>query len=249
MGSYRPRVPSPRLADGQHADGAGDHGSLVGQDVAEHVLGDHHVELGRGLHDLHGAVVHEHLARSPRRGTRPAGGASRSRHRRLVSSTFALSTQAQLLTALLGGLESRCGRCARSRARSRACESAGLASHRVPASWRLAIAEVHAADELTHDHQVDALRHDLRLQGAGRAASWGADLGRDACWSTGPSLARMTQQALLRALFPGQCPPTWGRPPHPAARCRQPGTCPASCWGRAVAARVDGVTAHAAASV
>ena len=27
----------------------------------------------------------------------------------------------------------------------------------------LVIAEVHAADELTHDDEVDALRHDLRL--------------------------------------------------------------------------------------
>ena len=45
-----------------HADGAGDHGSLIGEDVAEHVLGHDDVELGRILDDLHGAVVHEHLA-------------------------------------------------------------------------------------------------------------------------------------------------------------------------------------------
>ena len=53
---------TPTQAGGRdHADGTGDHGSLVGQDVAEHVLGDDDVKLGRILADLHSAVVHKHF--------------------------------------------------------------------------------------------------------------------------------------------------------------------------------------------
>ncbi len=44
IGSYRPSVPSPSEALGQQAERAGEHRGLVRQDVAEHVLGDDHVE-------------------------------------------------------------------------------------------------------------------------------------------------------------------------------------------------------------
>src|SRR5699024_4266366 len=52
----------PQRGGRDHPDGAGDHGSLVREDVAEHILGDDDVELGGVLDDLHGGVVHEHLA-------------------------------------------------------------------------------------------------------------------------------------------------------------------------------------------
>ena len=45
----------------QHADGAGEHGGLVAQDVAEHVGGDDDVELPGVADELHGAVVHQHV--------------------------------------------------------------------------------------------------------------------------------------------------------------------------------------------
>ena len=51
----------PDRGGGQQADGAGDHGGLVGEDVPEHVLGDHHVELAGVPDELHGAVVHQHV--------------------------------------------------------------------------------------------------------------------------------------------------------------------------------------------
>ena len=44
-----------------HADGAGDHGSFVGKNVTEHVLRHDDVELCRVLHDLHRAVIDEHI--------------------------------------------------------------------------------------------------------------------------------------------------------------------------------------------
>ena len=48
------------IADGggwQQADGAGDHARLIGENVAEHVLSNHHVELAGVFHELHGAVA------------------------------------------------------------------------------------------------------------------------------------------------------------------------------------------------
>ena len=47
----------------QHADGTGQHGSLIRQDVAEHVVGDHHVELLGRAHQLHGGVIHVHMGK------------------------------------------------------------------------------------------------------------------------------------------------------------------------------------------
>ena len=69
----------------------------------------------------------------------------------------------------------------------------------------LVIAEVHAADQLTHDDEVDALRHDLRLQGAGRG-QLGPDLGR-AVVGVQAHAGAQAQQALLRALLTGQALP------------------------------------------
>ena len=48
---------------GEHAERAREHGGLVGEDVAEGVLGHQDVELGGVVHELHGAVVHEHVGR------------------------------------------------------------------------------------------------------------------------------------------------------------------------------------------
>ena len=41
----------------QHAERAGQHGGLVGQHVAEQIVGDDDVELLRRAHELHGAIV------------------------------------------------------------------------------------------------------------------------------------------------------------------------------------------------
>ncbi len=47
---------------GQHADGAGQHGGSVGEDVAEDIAGHHDIELLGPPHQLHGGVVHVHMA-------------------------------------------------------------------------------------------------------------------------------------------------------------------------------------------
>ena len=45
----------------QHTDGAGDHGSLIGQNIAEQVAGYDNVELTRIADELHRAVVNIHI--------------------------------------------------------------------------------------------------------------------------------------------------------------------------------------------
>ena len=45
----------------QHAQAPGDHGRHVTEDIAEHVLGEDHVELARLPHQLHGGIVHVHI--------------------------------------------------------------------------------------------------------------------------------------------------------------------------------------------
>ena len=46
---------------GKHAERAREHGGLVGEDVAEGVLGHKDVELAGVVHKLHRAVVHKHV--------------------------------------------------------------------------------------------------------------------------------------------------------------------------------------------
>ncbi|ELQ11774.1 Glutamine amidotransferases class-II [Pseudomonas syringae BRIP39023] len=46
----------------QHADGAGEHRRLIGEDVAEQVVGHDHIELLGCTHQLHGGIVDVHVA-------------------------------------------------------------------------------------------------------------------------------------------------------------------------------------------
>ena len=47
----------------QHSDGTGHHARLIGQNVSEHVLGQNHIKLRGILHQLHGAVVNQHVGK------------------------------------------------------------------------------------------------------------------------------------------------------------------------------------------
>ncbi len=51
----------PQARRRQHAERAGEHRGFVGEDVAEHVLGDDHVEAARAGDELHRGVVDEHV--------------------------------------------------------------------------------------------------------------------------------------------------------------------------------------------
>jgi hypothetical protein len=52
----------PKRGRRQHAQRSRRHRRRIRQDVAKHVVGERHVEL-RGLaHQLHGAIIHQHVA-------------------------------------------------------------------------------------------------------------------------------------------------------------------------------------------
>ena len=149
---------------GQQADGAGDHRCLVRQDIAEHVLGDHHIELAGVPDQLHGGVVHQHilighvrilLGQAVHHLPPQAGGLQHvglvhagdlfAAHPGQLKGTAANALDLHLgIGHAVGGLNAPVG---------------GL----IP----LPLAEVHAAGELPDDHQVDALLGGLFLQGAG----------------------------------------------------------------------------------
>mmetsp|Transcript_6895 Transcript_6895/g.28271 ORF Transcript_6895/g.28271 Transcript_6895/m.28271 type:complete len:213 (-) Transcript_6895:382-1020(-) len=60
-GLVQPRPVGADGGGGEHADGAGEHGRGVGQDVSEDVTGDDGVELRGRADDLHRRVVHVHV--------------------------------------------------------------------------------------------------------------------------------------------------------------------------------------------
>ena len=143
-----------------HADGAGDHGSLIGEDIAEHILSDDDIELRGILYDLHGAVVHKHLAVLHVRVLglqavhHTAPQAAGIQHVGLVHT-------AELFAALLGGLEADA---------ANALDLVLRIGHGVHGLLfavfqrvGLVLAEVHAADQLPHDDKVNTLCHDLGL--------------------------------------------------------------------------------------
>ena len=113
MGSYSPRLPSPRRRRGQQAQRARQHRRLIRQDVAEHVLGDAaHRNRAAGGSDA-SRPHRPACARAPPRGTPHCiTRSTTSRHRREVSSTLALSIEVSL--------RRRCARQARRDARDRA---------------------------------------------------------------------------------------------------------------------------------
>ena len=77
----------------EHPDRAGQHRRLVAEDVAEHVLGHDHLEVPRRGDQLHRGVVDQQVLELDVGELAPVHvSRTTSRHRRLVSSTLALST-------------------------------------------------------------------------------------------------------------------------------------------------------------
>ncbi|CDN41806.1 Glutamine amidotransferases class-II [Paenibacillus sp. P22] len=146
----------------QHADGARQHGSLVAQDIPEHVLRHDDVEARRTAKQLHGAVVDEHmlklhlriLRRDPVHDLAPEAGSLQ--HVGFVDG-------GKPLAARHGDVE----RLAHDALHLLHVVHAGV--DRLLAMLSLAaelLAEVDAARQLAHDDQVGTLQH-FRLQGRG----------------------------------------------------------------------------------
>ena len=123
IGSYRPLPRGVERRRRQHADRARQHRRLVGQDVAEDVAGDDHVELLRVAHQLHRRVVDVHVRQRDVRILR-APSVTTSRHRMRRVEHVGLVDRAQRACRAGARSRSRRARCARSRARCRAsCRS------------------------------------------------------------------------------------------------------------------------------
>ena len=145
---------------GHHAEAARDGGALVGEDVAEEVAGDHHVELGRAQDELHGGVVDVHVADLDLRilggkalhGLAPEAGALE--HVRLVDG-------AELAAALFGHLKADAREALDLHLGIGHLVGGGLAVVGAPA-----LAEVDVAGQLAQDHDVDGLLDDVRAQRA-----------------------------------------------------------------------------------
>ncbi len=80
----------------QQPQGARQHRRLVGENVAEHVFGDDHVEIARPPQQVHRGRIHQHVLEAHVRKFAGSMRSTTARHRREVSSTFALSTEVSL---------------------------------------------------------------------------------------------------------------------------------------------------------
>ena len=184
-----------------HADAAGDLAGLIGEDIPEHILGHNNIKLRGVFADLHGAVIHKHLAvlnlgvlglQAVHDGAPQAAGVQ---HIGLVHT-------GQLFAALHG--------CFKADAADALDLMLGV-GHRVDGDLlavllnRLMLAEIDTADQLTHNKEVNALIHDGLFQRGG-IGQLRPDLRRPVVGVQAHAGAQ-PQQTLFGALFAGQSLP------------------------------------------
>ena len=177
----------------QHAQRTGDDGGLVGEDVTKNVAGEDDVELRRIAHQLHGGVVHVHMAQFHvgvvgvhflHHGLPEAGGLQH----------VALFHGADLLATLAGGLEGHLGD---------AADLVLVVDHGVVAHAQAVtffdgagLAEVDVTGQLAHHDEVQTAGRDVGTQQAG-AGQLGQQQGGTQVGEQAQGLAD-AQQALFR---------------------------------------------------
>ena len=182
---------------GQHAERAGDDAGLVGEDVAEEVLGEDDVEVAGDVHEVHRHGVDELVLEGD---VGVVGLRLRRRWRARAASTsrtLALSTEVTFLRRLRGELEGDAGD-ADDFGLGVAHGVDGLAGLLVP---RAGLAEVEAAEEFADEEDVDALGDfgaEGRVFGERGVGDGGAEVGEAA-----EGLADL-QQAGFGALVGGE---------------------------------------------
>ena len=183
---------------GQHAEGPSQGGGLVAEDVAEEVLAQQNVELGRPQQQLHGAVVDEHVLEG-HVGEFAGDAGDHLAPQHAVFQHVGLVDAGELLAAQLGGLEADAGDALDLRGGvHHGVDGAGLAIAEV--FGLLGLTEVQAAGEFTDDQDVDAVALTLGAQRAGMSQGLGqthrTEIGEEA-----ELLADTQQGGALGALF------------------------------------------------
>jgi len=211
---------------------------VITQDVTERVLRHHDVELARVVDQLHGGVVHQHVHDLDLRVILRHAVHDLAPHATGFQDVRLVDV-VDLLAALHGRLEADAANALDFMLRV----GHGIHSLLLAVFQRvsLVLAEVDAADELTHDDEVDALGHDLGLEGAGRG-QLGPDLGR-AVVGVEAHAGAETEQSLFGALLTGQTLPLG------AADCAQKDAVGREALvqlmlGQRVAVLVNGLAAH-----
>ena len=225
-----------------HANAAGDLAGFVAQNIAKHVLGHNHVKLAGVLADLHGAVVHKHLAvlhfgvlglQAMHHGTPQAAG---------IQHVGFIHT-GQLFAALHGSFKANA---------ANALDLVLRVGHAVNRNFfavllnGFVLAKIHAANQLTHHNKVDAFVHDLFLQ-RGSIRQLGPDPGR-AVVGVQAHPGAQAQQAFFRALVTGHALPLGA-----ANGAKQNGIRGQAlvqlALGQGIAKLVNGFAAHVSAGV
>ncbi len=186
---------------GQHAEGAGDLGGLVGQDVAEHVAGDDDVEATRVPNQEHRAGVHQ-LVSELDVGIVRCDAVDDLQPQLRNLEDVGLVHMGQMFAANASGLETHPGD---------ALDLVLVVNHRIARAHGIRVfvdaarfAEVETAGELPQDQHVDPLDH-LRAQG-GRGHQGREDRRRPQVREQAELLAHL-EQAALRPLGYGQVVP------------------------------------------
>ena len=165
---------APDACRREHAHGAGQDGRLVGEDVAEGVLGDDGVEVRRLVDESHGAVVHEDVLEGHLRIVLAHAGDHLAPELR-DHKDVGLVHGSQSLLPLHGDVEGGPGHSLHlARGVGHGVHGPGAAVGELLPAPRLA--EVEPARQLPDDHDVGALDH-LALQGGG-VQQHGEALGR-----------------------------------------------------------------------
>ena len=150
---------------GKHAERPGDGASLVGEDVSEEIGTEHHVELARVAHQLHGGVVHVEVIELHVRelvlvnpNHRLAPQHRDGQHVGFVNGGDVVAAQAGCLEGLAGDAFDL----------GHGVDHGVVALHgRTFAVASLGLSEVGVSGELAHHQDVEAFAHDVGAQRAG----------------------------------------------------------------------------------
>ena len=183
---------------GQHAEGAGQRGGFIAEDIAKKIFTKHHVKLRGPQQELHGGVVHEHVLEGY---IWIIGGHARHhvapehavfQHVGLVNAHHVLAAELCALKAHVRDALDLTGAVNHGVHRALLAVLKGLGVFR--------LAKIHAAGQLAHDQQINAVALPLSLERAG-VRQLGGEFHRAEIGEETKLLAECEQGGALGAFF------------------------------------------------